>query len=152
MSRINARVPIAMLSSIPITKEATMKTFHVIGLSMLAGVALGAIAVQGLHAQAKPPVYVVTDISEITDTGGQEANKGRSMASVQAAIKKFGGRYLARTEKITALDGTPPKRIIIWSFASPEKAQAFWNSPEQKKVNEIRMNTTKSRAFIVEGL
>ena len=129
-----------------------MKTVRVIALSMLAGAALGATAVRGLHAQAKLPVNVITDISEITDPTGQEANRGRSTADVQAAIKKFGGRYLARTEKITALDGTPPKRIIIWSFANAENAQAFYNSPEEKKVNEIRMKTTKSRSFIVEGL
>ena len=127
-----------------------MKPRYVIGLSMLAGVALGAIAVQGLNAQAKPPVYVVTDISEMTE--GNNANTERSMASVEAGIKKFGGHYLARTNKITALDGTPPKRIIIYTFDSPEKAQAFYNSPGQMKVNEIRMKTTKSRAFIVEGL
>ena len=129
-----------------------MKTVRVIALSMLAGAALGATAVRGLHAQAKPPVNVITDISEITDPAGQEANRGRSTADVQAVIKKFGGRYLARTEKITALDGTPPKRIIIWSFANAETAQAFYNSPEEKKVDEIRMKTTKSRSFIVEGL
>jgi len=106
----------------------------------------------GINAQNKPPVLVITDISEITDPAGQEANRGRSVASVQAAIKKFGGRYLARTENITALDGTPPKRVIIWRFDSAEKAQAFYNSPEEKKVNEVRMKTTKSRSFIVEGM
>jgi hypothetical protein len=41
-----------------------MKAPHVIGLSMLAGVALGATAIQGLHAQAKPPVYVIVDFSD----------------------------------------------------------------------------------------
>ena len=133
-------------------REATMKTSHTIGISLLAGAALGAIAVQGLNAQNKPPVLVITDISEITDPAGQEANRGRSVANVQAAIKKFGGRYLARTENITALDGTPPKRVIIWRFDSAEKAQAFYNSPEEKKVNEVRMKTTKSRSFIVEGM
>jgi uncharacterized protein (DUF1330 family) len=133
-------------------REATMKTRHVIGLSMLAGGALGAIAVQGLHAQARPPVYVVTDISEITNTAGREVTTGRSGATVQALIGKYGGRYLARTEKITALYGVPPKRSIIYTFASVEKAQAFYNSPEQKKVNEVRMKTTKSRVYIVEGM
>jgi hypothetical protein len=33
-----------------------------IGLAMLAGAALGAAAVEGLHAQAKPPVYQVVEI------------------------------------------------------------------------------------------
>jgi hypothetical protein len=33
-----------------------------LGLAMVAGAALGAAAVQGLHAQAKPPIYLVTEI------------------------------------------------------------------------------------------
>jgi hypothetical protein len=36
---------------------------------MLAGFGLGAVAVQGLHAQAKPPVYQVVEI----DMSDQEA-------------------------------------------------------------------------------
>lgn len=129
-----------------------MKTNLVVGLSVLAGVALGAGAIQALHAQASPPVYVITDISEITDTAGQQANKGRSEASVEALIEKYGGSYLARTEKITALDGVPPKRFVIYRFPNTGKAQAFYESPEQKIVTETRMKTTKSRVFIVEGL
>ena len=43
------------------------------GLAMLAGVAIGAFAVQGLHAQAKPPTYVVIDISAMTDPRGFKA-------------------------------------------------------------------------------
>ena len=129
-----------------------MRAIYMVGLSMLAGVAFGAGAIQALHAQASPPVYVITDISEITDTAGQQANKGRSEASVQALIEKYGGSYLARTEKITPLDGPPPKRFVIYRFPSVEKARAFYESPEQKKVTETRMKTTKSRVFIVEGL
>jgi hypothetical protein len=30
-----------------------------LGLTLLAGVAIGVTAIQGLHAQAKPPAYVV---------------------------------------------------------------------------------------------
>lgn len=129
-----------------------MKTPHLIGLSMLAGVALGAIAIQGLHAQAKPPVYVIVDFSEITDPAGYAALGGRTSAAAASVMKDFGGRFLARTESITALDGTPPKRFVINAFDSTEKAQAWYNSPEQKQVNEIRTKTTKSRVFMVEGM
>jgi uncharacterized protein (DUF1330 family) len=129
-----------------------MKTRHVIGFSMLAGVALGAIAVQGLNAQAKPPVYFVADISEATDAEGWKAITGRSTASAEALLKDFGGRYVSRTDNITALDGIAPKRLVIIRFDSAEKANGWYNSPEQKKVNEIRMKTTKSRSFIVEGM
>jgi hypothetical protein len=37
-----------------------MKTYYTVALSMFAGAALGAAAIQGLQAQAKPPVYTVT--------------------------------------------------------------------------------------------
>jgi uncharacterized protein (DUF1330 family) len=134
----------------PAKKEETMKAPHVIGLSMLAGVALGATAIQGLHAQAKPPVYVIVAFSEITDPAGYAALGGRTVAGAASVMKDFGGHFLARTESITALDGTPPN--IINAFDNAEKAQAWYNSPEQKQANEIRSKTTKSRAFMVEGM
>ncbi|MFY9899304.1 MAG: hypothetical protein WAK67_16120, partial [Xanthobacteraceae bacterium] len=43
-----------------------MKTKYTVALSMLAGMAVGAVAVQTLHAQAKPPVYMVA-LNEVTD-------------------------------------------------------------------------------------
>jgi uncharacterized protein (DUF1330 family) len=129
-----------------------MKTPYVIGLSLLAGVALGTSVIQGLYAQAKPPVYVIVDFSEITDPAGYAALGGRTSAAAASVMKDFGGRFLARTETITALDGTPPKRFVINAFDNAEKAQAWYNSVEQEQVNEIRKKTTKSRVFIVEGM
>src|SRR5271154_5286817 len=55
------------------SREITMKRFLVPGLTMLAGVAIGAFAVQGLHAQAKPPSYVVIDITKMNDPEGFKA-------------------------------------------------------------------------------
>ena len=43
-----------------------MKTRSMAALALLAGAAIGAVAVQGLHAQSKAPVYVVTE-TDITD-------------------------------------------------------------------------------------
>ena len=43
-----------------------MKPHYIVTLAMLAGVALGAIAVQTLHAQTKPPVYYVAEV-DVTD-------------------------------------------------------------------------------------
>jgi hypothetical protein len=39
-----------------------MNTRIKVAVGVLAGVALGALAVEGLHAQAKPPVYYVAEI------------------------------------------------------------------------------------------
>ena len=104
-----------------------MKTRHVIGLSMVAGVALGAIAIQGLHAQAKPPAYLVIEINKVTDAEGFKVVTQRPRGGADVA-KESGGHYIARTDKITALDGTAPERFIIYAFDSVEKAQAFNNS------------------------
>ena len=127
-----------------------MKTRYTVALAMLAGVGIGGAAIQGLHAQAKPPGIVVVDISDVTDPEGFKAVTQRPTASTATVMQ--GGRYIARTGNITALDGTTPKRFIIIAFDSVEKAQAWYNSPEQKKINEIRMKTTKSSSFIAEGM
>lgn len=37
------------------------------------------------------------------------------------------------------------------AFDSKEKARGWYNSPTQREVNAVRLKTTKSRAFIVEG-
>jgi uncharacterized protein (DUF1330 family) len=127
-----------------------MKAKYKLALTLLAGAALGAAAMQGLHAQSKPPAIVVVDISEVVDPVGFSAITQRPTASTATVMQ--GGRYITRTDKITALDGTPPSRFITIAFDSAEKAQAWYNSPDQKKINEIRGKTTKSRVFIVEGM
>jgi uncharacterized protein (DUF1330 family) len=70
------------------------------------------------------------------------------------AVAAFDGHFVTRTEKITALDGTPPKRFVIIGFDSVEKAKAWDASAAQKEVNDIRMKNTKSRSFVVavEGI
>ena len=129
-----------------------MKTSYVIGLTLLAGVALGASAIQGLHAQAKPPVYAIVLIDEIIDPATDAANAARTNEAAAAVFKDTGGRVVVRSSKITGLDGSTPKRVIIARFDNAEKAQAWWNSPKQKEVNDIRMKSTKSRVFVVEGM
>ncbi len=123
-----------------------------LALTLLGGTVLGAAAIQAIHAQAKPPVYVVVDVSEVTDPVAWKANTERSTASASALLKDFGGRYLARTDKISALDGALPTRYIIIAFDSQEKAYGWYSSPAQREVNAVRFKGTKSRAFIVEGL
>jgi uncharacterized protein (DUF1330 family) len=127
-----------------------MKTHYTVALAMLAGVGLGAIAVQGLHAQAKPPSYVVIDITEVTDPEGFKAVTTSAAASPTRATA-LGGRYVIRTETTTALDGIPPKRFVVLAFDSKEKAQGWADATDVKAINAIRGKTTKSRAFIVEG-
>ena len=119
------------------------------GASIVLGVAVGGAIVQGLHAQAAPPVYVVVEISDITDPEGFKAVRAKSGPETLAP---FGGRYVIRTEKITPLDGTAPKRFVVIAFDSMEKAMAWKASASSKEVDVIRDGTTKSTQFLVEGL
>jgi hypothetical protein len=49
-----------------------MKTRYTVVLSMIAGAAVGAAAIQGLHAQAKPKAYTVSELETI-DAQAQQA-------------------------------------------------------------------------------
>jgi uncharacterized protein (DUF1330 family) len=125
-----------------------MRANHKLVLGILAGTAVGAAAIQGIHAQAKPPTYVVVAIRNITDA---ESYKG-VIAKAPAALAGSGGRFVIRTDKITSLDGNPPKRFILLAFDSVEKAEAWHNSAAQKEVDAIRVKSSDSLSFIVEGL
>lgn len=117
------------------------------GLGMVAGIAIGAAAIQGLHAQAKPPAYVVIPILKVTD-----ADTFKKIAPIAGpAATAAGGHYIIRGDKITKLDGTPPARLVVIAFDNVEKAQAWANSAPIKQVNELRAKSTQSLSFIIEG-
>jgi uncharacterized protein (DUF1330 family) len=118
-----------------------MKTRFTVALSLLAGVALGAVAVQGLHAQAKPKTYVVTEIEPL-DAAAAAAFSPLATAALTAA----GGRSLRTVGgRIVAMEGAAaPKRVAINEWDSVEQAQAYYNSkawtdlaPQREKAIKI---------------
>jgi uncharacterized protein (DUF1330 family) len=128
--------------------EQIMTRIAFTGIGMLAGIVIGAAAVTGLNAQnTGPGAYAVVDISEINDPGTFVTLLPKAMQ----ANNQFGGKFVTRTEKIVALDGTPPKRFIVIGFDSMDKAMAWDKSPVQGEVNAIRKKSTKSRVFLVDG-
>jgi uncharacterized protein (DUF1330 family) len=126
-----------------------MKANRKLAIALIAGVAVGGAIMQGLHAQAKPPVHVVVDIYDITDADGFKAIP--PLAGPET-LTPFGGRYVIRTDKITALDGNPPKRFVVIAFDSVEKAQAWKASESSQKVDVLRGRTTVSSQFLVDGI
>jgi uncharacterized protein (DUF1330 family) len=130
--------------------EQIMNRYITLGLAMLASALFGAVAVNGLNAQGKPPeAYAVVDIAEMTD-----ANLFREQLLPKvtpATLAAFGGQYLVRSENAVAIDGTPPKRFVVIAFDSMDKAKAWSTAPAQKEVDAVRMKATKSRQFLVEG-
>src|ERR1700722_4782281 len=126
-----------------------MKTKYKVAVALVAGAAIGGAAIQGLHAQAKPPAYVVIPILKINDAAGFKA--GVLDKANAAAVTAAGGHYVIRSQSFTSLDGNPPERLVIIAFDSVEKAQAFENTAAQKEITAARMKTTNSLSFIVEG-
>jgi uncharacterized protein (DUF1330 family) len=124
-----------------------MNRLAALAMALLAGAAIGAAAVNGLNAQGTPGAYAVVDISEITD----QNTFGQILPKALPASEAFGGKYIVRTSKITALDGTPPQRFVVIAFDSVENAKAWDSSALQKEVNDLRKKSTKSRVFIADG-
>ena len=125
-----------------------MKALYTLSLAVLAGAALGAVAVQSLRAQAKPPVYVVAEI-DVTDPATYQTYVDRNGALVQS----FGGRFLARGGKTEAIAGPAPRgRVALYTFESMEKMQAWRDSAQYKELIAIRDQSSNFRSFAVEGL
>lgn len=120
-------------------------------LAVAVGAAFGAAAVQGLHAQAKPKAYSVTE-TESLDTAAQQVYT----PLVQAAQKAAGaGARNFRTAggRVVALEGAAPKRVAITEWDSLEQAQAFYTSKAFKDLTPQRDKAVKTiRRFIVEAV
>ena len=126
-----------------------MKTHYTVTLAILAGFGLGAVAVQGLHAQAKPPVYQVVEIDPVN----MESYLKDYVPKAQVAIKAAGGKFLAAGGKTTTIEGEPPKsRVVIQQWDSLEKVQAYRNSTAFKDLLPLRDKLGKFRSFVVEGI
>ena len=71
----------------------------------------------------------------------------------QAVIKAAGGRVLAAGQKVTGIEGAPPKpRVAIIQWESAEQVQAWVNSAARKELMPQRDKLGTVRAFTVEGL
>ena len=128
-----------------------MKTNYKVAIALVAGAAIGGVAIQGLHAQAKPPAYVVIPILKIKDATAYLTGVIDKASATAAEMTAAGGHFIIRSQKFTSLDGNPPERLVVIAFDSVEKAQAFENTAAQKEINTARMKTTNSLSFIVEG-
>jgi uncharacterized protein (DUF1330 family) len=116
---------------------------------MLAGAAMGAAAVQGLHAQAKPPIYVIGEIDYLNQATYLSDYAPKAWAVIEAA----GGKLLAAGGKTTTIEGEPPKaRVTVQQWASIEQYQAYRNSAAFKELLPLREKLGKFRLFAVEGL
>ncbi len=127
-----------------------MKTNYKIAIALVAGAAVGGAAIQGLHAQAKPPVYLIQEItvSNLDAYLKEYAPKARALGAAS------GSRSLTLgSGKVTSIEGEPQKsRVVIRQWESMEKLQAWLNSAENKELRKIGDKYAKFRIFAVEGV
>src|SRR5262249_40174739 len=84
-------------------KEEPYEAIFLSWTGMLAGAAIGALTVSGLHAQGKPSVYLVTEIV-VTDPD----NYAKEFApKAQATIKSAGDRFVVLSDRIRSTLGQP---------------------------------------------
>jgi uncharacterized protein (DUF1330 family) len=125
-----------------------MNARYKIVLAVVAGAALGAAAVQGLHAQAKPKAFVITE-TEVVDAAALAAYSPLARAAADAAGAR---RVSPPGGKTVAFVGEAPKRVGIQEWESLEKAQAFRNSDAFKNLTPQRDKAVKTiRSYAVEA-
>ena len=131
-----------------------MRSTYKIAVAVTAGVATGALAVQGLHAQSKPPVYFVAEIDVINP----DAYAKEYAPKAQTIIKAAGGRFLAiggsaaTTGSVTGFDGDAPKRVVVQVWDSMEKIRAWRANPEYVELRKVGEKNAKFRSFAVDGV
>ena len=123
-----------------------MKTNYKVAIALIAGAAIGGAAIQGLHAQAKPKAYLVSE-SEVLDAAGVASYT----AAIGAVQKAAGGRSFGTRGKVVASVGDAPKRVGISEWDSLEQVQAYLKSEARKKLVQDGKVVKITRQYIVEA-
>ena len=125
-----------------------------IAAAMLASMAMGAVAEEGLHAQAKPPVYFIGEI-EVTDSEGYAKEY---LPKARELIKAHGGQLVAAGgaggsgNQVIAVDGDPPKRVVVYRYPIVDAVHAWHDDPAYQQVRKVGEKYAKYRTFAVEGV
>ena len=122
-------------------------------LAMCTCGALGWLGSEALHGQTRPPAYLIGQI----DVSNPEGYAKEYLPKAREIIKAHGGRLVAAAgaaasgSQVVAVDGEPPKRVVIYMYPNMEALQAWRNDPEYVQVRRIGEKYAKYHTFAVEG-
>ena len=124
-----------------------MKTYT---MALLAGVAIGAIALQGLHAQgAKLKAYSISE-AEILDPSFQATYLPAARKAIEAAHGRALRTAAGRVVQIEG--GPPPQSAAIVEWDSLDDAVAFYKSKAWADLAPQRDKAVKViRRYVVEA-
>ena len=103
-------------------------------LAMLAGVGVGGLAVESIHAQTKPPAYYVVEI----DAKNEDVFSKEWAPKADQTINDAGGTYLVRSTTVEQIEGAAPKRILISKWDNIDKLTAW-------RLSEAYMRTLSTK-------
>ena len=114
------------------------------------GMLVGGGTIQLLHAQVKPPAFVIAEIT-VTDEAGYKEN---FLKPAQKTIAEHGGKYLAGGfNKTLSLAGTePPNRVVLLQFANMDAVKEWRKEGEADLENDVGEKYAKFRVYAVEGV
>ena len=128
-----------------------MKQYLVLGMGLLVGTVIGAAAVTGLHAQAKPTFFLITeiDISDPEAYGSEFVPKAQAIKVVGAKFLAIGG--VGGGKPITSLEGTPPKRVTVQQWDNLDALKTWYNGKDYQEALKIGQKYANFRRYAVEG-
>jgi uncharacterized protein (DUF1330 family) len=126
-----------------------MKGIFKIATAVAFGLLVGGGAVQVLHAQSKPPAFVVAEIA-VRDQKGYEEN---FLKPTLKDIADHGGKFLAGgfDKTLSILGNPPPNRVVILEFANMDTVKRWQEEGAMDMENTVGAKYASFRIFAVEG-
>jgi uncharacterized protein (DUF1330 family) len=123
-----------------------MRIYVTVAASLVVGMVIGGLGLQGLKAQGKK-AYTVTE-NQVLDAKLAADFAGR----VTTAQASAGGRnFNTGGGKVVAMEGAAPERVAITEWESLEKAQAFFKSKAWTDMTPDRDKALKTvRRYAIE--
>jgi uncharacterized protein (DUF1330 family) len=125
-----------------------MKARWTVALSMLVGLILGAAAMETLHAQAKPPAYMIA----INEVRNQEGYTKEYVPPAQKSVKDHGGVYVAAGPGTQVTGNLPNGPVVILRWDSIEALQSWHNSPDFQAALKIGEKYAQFNIIAVDGM
>jgi len=114
------------------------------------GLLVGGGAVQMLHAQSKPPAFVVAEIA-VRDVEGYDENFQKA---TQKDILNHGGKYLAEgyNKTLSLVGDPPPNRVVILQFPNMDAVKEWREEGAMDMENTVGSKYAKFRIYAAEGV
>jgi len=94
-----------------------------------------------------PSAYILANVRV---TNPQQYEEYKRLSTI--AMKAHGAEVCARGGHAEVIEGDwTPDRMVLLKFPSPEKAKAFYDSPEYQAAKKAREGAAVMRMVLVEG-